>query len=203
MVQTDRASKCVLIYRVEQLDRNVTCPDLRHLISCPSTTQHSRLFLITRMSTGHITKSEYRMKYKRAITFGTFDLFHVGHVRILQRVSEMADQVIVGISSDQLNLSKKGRLPICTFSNRAEILLASRFVSEVFKEESLDKKREYIQSYNADLLVMGDDWEGKFDFCADLCHVVYLPRTEMISTTEIISDIVAKRSTLNNEKICS
>jgi len=126
---------------------------------------------------------------RRVITFGTFDVLHIGHVRILQRAKAHGDHLTVGLSSDELNFSKKGRNPIYPFSSRSELLSSMRFVDAVFMEESLDKKRDYILQHKADVLVMGNDWEGKFDEFRDVCDVVYLPRTPSISTTEIIEII--------------
>lgn len=123
---------------------------------------------------------------KRIITFGTFDVFHVGHVKILERAKSEGDYLIVGVSSDDLNFQKKSRYPIYSQQDRVKILESLRFVDEVFIEESLELKAEYIQTYNAHLLVMGDDWAGRFDDMKKFCEVKYLPRTPSISTTEII-----------------
>ncbi len=123
---------------------------------------------------------------KRIITFGTFDVFHVGHVNILERAKAEGDYLIVGVSSDQLNFDKKGRCPIYSQADRIKILESLRFVDEVFVEESLELKAKYIQDTKADLLVMGDDWTGKFDNMKRFCNVKYLKRTPSISTTEII-----------------
>lgn len=123
---------------------------------------------------------------RRVITFGTFDVFHIGHVNILKRAYELGDYLIVGVSSDSLNFNKKNRYPIYNQGDRAKIISSLRFVDEVFIEESLEKKLEYIRTYNADVLVMGDDWAGKFDWVKTDCEVLYLPRTPSISTTEII-----------------
>ncbi len=123
---------------------------------------------------------------KRVITFGTFDIFHVGHINILERAKELGDYLIVGISSDELNLQKKGRAPIYSEAERIKIISSLRCVDEVFIEHSLELKGEYIKQYQADLLVMGDDWLGKFDEYKTLCDVQYLARTPSISTTEII-----------------
>lgn len=123
---------------------------------------------------------------KKVITFGTFDVFHIGHINILERASKLGDYLIVGVSSDALNFSKKNRNPIYTQDDRLKIISSLTFVNEVFLEESLDLKIEYIKKYKVDLLVMGDDWEGKFDWVKSACDVVYLPRTPSISTTEII-----------------
>jgi len=123
---------------------------------------------------------------RKIITFGTFDVFHVGHINILERARTMGDYLIVGVSSDALNFSKKNRYPIYSEVDRVKIISAMRFVDEVFIEESLDLKLDYIKKYNADILVMGDDWQGRFDWVKPACEVVYLPRTPSISTTEII-----------------
>jgi len=101
----------------------------------------------------------------------------------------MGDRLIVGVSSDQLNLDKKGRKPVYSLKNRMNILMAIRYVDEVFVEESLELKRQYIIDSGADVLVMGDDWSGKFDQFEDICEVKYLTRTPSISTTEIIEVI--------------
>lgn len=126
---------------------------------------------------------------KKVITFGTFDVFHIGHVRLLKRAKQQGDYLIVGISSDELNISKKGRAPVYPLASRQEIIESLRFVDEVFVEESLEKKRQYINDFKADILLMGDDWEGKFDEFSDICEVRYLPRTPSISTTELIEII--------------
>lgn len=123
------------------------------------------------------------------ITFGTFDVLHVGHVRVLNRAAELGEELLVGVSSDALNHSKKGRNPVFNQDERLELVSNLAAVAGVFLEESLDLKREYLAEHNADVLVMGDDWTGKFDFCSDLCKVVYLPRTPSISTTALIEHI--------------
>jgi len=123
---------------------------------------------------------------RKIITFGTFDVFHVGHVNILERAKGMGDYLIVGVSSDQLNMSKKGRNPIYSEDDRMHIIKALSCVDEVFFEHSLELKGEYIKQYGADVLVMGNDWEGRFDEFKSICEVKYFPRTPSISTTEII-----------------
>ncbi|EMS1552954.1 adenylyltransferase/cytidyltransferase family protein, partial [Proteus mirabilis] len=113
---------------------------------------------------------------KRIITFGTFDVFHVGHVNILERAAALGNYLIVGISSDKLNFSKKQRYPIYSQQDRTRIIKSLKFVDEVFLEESLELKLEYIKKYKADILVMGDDWTGRFDWVKSHCDVIYLPR---------------------------
>ncbi len=123
------------------------------------------------------------------ITFGTFDVFHVGHLRILERARASGDRLVVGVSTDQLNIAKKGRPPVYTQDERAEIVRALRCVDKVFFEESLEQKADYIRDYSADILVMGDDWAGRFDDLSALCEIIYLTRTPAISTTEVIEKI--------------
>ena len=125
----------------------------------------------------------------RVITFGTFDVFHVGHLRILKRARKLGDYLIVGVSTDQLNFSKKNKYPVYSQEERREIIENICFVDEVFYEHSLEEKRKYLLEYKADILVMGEDWKGKFDEFSDICQVVYLPRTPSISTTEVIEKI--------------
>ncbi len=126
---------------------------------------------------------------KRVITFGTFDVLHIGHVRIIQRARALGDHLIVGVSTDDLNWSKKRKRTIYSQYDRMEIVKAISGVNEVFFEHSLELKGEYIKEHRADVLVMGNDWEGRFDEFKSLCDVVYLPRTDGISTTELLAEI--------------
>jgi glycerol-3-phosphate cytidylyltransferase len=126
---------------------------------------------------------------KTIITFGTFDVLHVGHIRVLNRAAALGDRLVVGVSSDQLNYAKKGRKPVFDQNERLEIVSNVKVVDQVFVEESLELKRDYVLQYKADVLMMGDDWAGKFDYLNDICEVVYLPRTPSVSTTAIIEHI--------------
>jgi glycerol-3-phosphate cytidylyltransferase len=131
---------------------------------------------------------------RTVITFGTFDVFHVGHVRMLNRAKELGDRLVVGVSADALNVRKKGRAPVFTQDERLEIVANVRCVDAVFIEESLELKRQYVLEHGADVLVMGDDWAGRFDELSDVCEVVYLPRTPSVSTTALIEHIVSTGS---------
>lgn len=126
---------------------------------------------------------------KTVITFGTFDVFHVGHLRLLQRARALGERLLVGVSSDALNIAKKGRAPVYHQDDRMAIIAGLACVDGVFLEESLEQKAEYLRGYSADILVMGDDWAGKFDSFAYICEVVYFPRTPSVSTTGIIEVI--------------
>ena len=121
---------------------------------------------------------------KTIITYGTFDIFHVGHIRLLKRLHDMGDRLVVGISTDEFNASK-GKISFYSYEERQEIVAACQYVDEIFPEHNWDQKRQDIINFNADVFAMGSDWEGEFDFLADCCEVCYLPRTEYVSTTSI------------------
>ena len=127
---------------------------------------------------------------KRVITFGTFDLLHIGHIKIFERAKKMGTELIVGVSSDALNYQKKNLYPVYSEEQRLEIVRSIRHVDCVFLEESLELKKEYVLHYGADLLVMGGDWKGKFDWCKDVCEVHYLSRTPDISSTLVKKNII-------------
>ena len=126
---------------------------------------------------------------RTVLTFGTFDVFHVGHLRVIERAAALGDRLVVGVSADALNIRKKGRPPVFSEDERMEIVAALRAVDAVFREDSLEQKRDYLLQHHADVLVMGDDWAGRFDEFEDICEVVYLPRTPAISTTALIEKI--------------
>lgn len=128
---------------------------------------------------------------KKVITYGTFDLLHTGHINILRRAKELGDYLIVAISADEFN-AIKGKKAYYTFEQRKAILEAIRYVDEVIAEETWEQKIEDVQKHDVDVFVMGDDWEGKFDFLKGYCEVVYLPRTVGISTTKIKKDLKLK-----------
>lgn len=121
---------------------------------------------------------------KTVITYGTFDLFHHGHVNLLRRLRSLGDRLVVGCSTDEFN-RLKGKRSVMTFAQRAEILRACRYVDAVFAESDWHQKRTDILREQAAVFAMGDDWAGQFDDLRDLCDVVYLPRTRDISTTEL------------------
>jgi glycerol-3-phosphate cytidylyltransferase len=127
------------------------------------------------------------------VTFGTFDLFHYGHLRLLERAAQFGDRLVVGVSTDDLSMSKKARRPIYSERHRKAIVASLACVSEVFDERSLNAKAFYLRKYDATTLVMGSDWIGAFDDIAARCgcEVIYLERTPGISSTEIIEIIEA------------
>jgi glycerol-3-phosphate cytidylyltransferase len=122
---------------------------------------------------------------KKVITYGTFDLLHYGHVNLLRRAKELGDYLIVAISTDEFNDKKKHKKSYFSFEERKQLVEAIRYVDLVIPEEDWDQKISDIQEFKVDTFVIGDDWEGKFDFLKDYCEVVYLPRTPEISTTKI------------------
>lgn len=121
---------------------------------------------------------------KTIITYGTFDLFHVGHLRILERARSLGDRLIVGVSTDEFN-AQKGKVSAIPYVDRAEIVSALSCVDRVIPEVSWDQKISDIGRWAIDVFVMGGDWVGRFDHLAEYCEVVYLSRTEGVSSTMI------------------
>ena len=137
------------------------------------------------------TNAEMEEEYvKRVITYGTFDMLHYGHINILRRAKEMGDYLVVVLSTDEFNWNSKQK----------QVLEAIRYVDLVIPENNWDQKISDVQDYKIDTFVMGSDWEGKFDFLKDYCEVVYLPRTEGISTTQIKEDLNKKDMTAKGDK---
>lgn len=128
----------------------------------------------------------------RVLTYGTFDLFHYGHLRILQRAKSLGDYLIVAVSTDEFNKikDKKSTYP---YNERAEIVHSIKYVDEVIPENNWEQKIEDIKKHKIDIMVMGDDWKGKFDFLKEYCQVLYLERTPNISSTEIKDEIRGKK----------
>ena len=108
------------------------------------------------------------------ITYGTFDLFHIGHLNILRRLKEQCDRLIVGVSTDEFN-EMKGKKPIVPFEQRIEIVRAIRYVDEAIPESNWEQKRNDIEEHNVDAFAIGEDWKGKFDDLEDIVEVIYLP----------------------------
>ena len=122
---------------------------------------------------------------KRVITYGTFDLFHIGHLEILRRAKELGDYLIVAISTDEFNWNEKGKRCVYPYDERAAIVRAIKYVDEVIPEECWEQKSTDVETHDVDVFVIGDDWAGKFDELSNKCEVVYLPRTHGISSTDI------------------
>lgn len=132
---------------------------------------------------------------KKVITYGTYDLLHLGHVNLLRRAKELGDYLIVAVSTDEFNAGKH-KTAYYPYEVRKAILESIRYVDEVIPETKWEQKINDIKEHDVDVFVMGDDWEGQFDFLKDYCEVVYLPRTEGISTTKIKTDLnVGKKDT--------
>ncbi|EAG0142673.1 glycerol-3-phosphate cytidylyltransferase [Listeria monocytogenes] len=125
---------------------------------------------------------------KKVITYGTFDLLHWGHIHLLKRAKALGDYLIVAISSDEFNRIKH-KEAYHSYEHRKLIIEAICYVDEVIPENNWEQKREDIEKYGIDVFVMGDDWEGEFDFLKEVCEVVYLPRTEGISTSQIKDEL--------------
>lgn len=126
---------------------------------------------------------------KIIITYGTFDLFHIGHLKLLQRQKALGDKLIVAVSTDEFN-SIKGKKTIIPYEQRAEIVENIKCVDLVIPENDWEQKIKDIKKYNVDIFAMGDDWKGKFDFLKEYCEVVYLQRTEGISSTQLKQTLI-------------
>ncbi len=121
---------------------------------------------------------------KTVLTYGTFDMFHIGHLKLLQRLAELGDELIVAVSSDEFN-ELKDKTILIPYDQRAEIVANIKCVDRVIPEHNWEQKVDDIQKYDVDMFAMGDDWEGKFDFLEEHCEVIYLERTKDISTTQL------------------
>jgi glycerol-3-phosphate cytidylyltransferase len=125
---------------------------------------------------------------EKVLTYGTFDLLHFGHINLLKRAKALGDHLIVGLSTDEFN-EGKNKQAYHSFENRKMILESVRFVDEVIPENTWNQKIEDVIKHDIDIFVMGDDWEGHFDFLKKYCKVIYLPRTINISTSKIKNDL--------------
>lgn len=130
------------------------------------------------------------------LTYGTFDLFHVGHLNLLRRLKALGERLIVGVSTDEFN-ALKGKRTVMPYEHRAQIVAAMRYVDEVIPETCWEQKRDDIQRLDVSTFAMGSDWQGKFDELKDICEVIYLPRTEYISSTEVKKTVVLVDSQMN------
>jgi glycerol-3-phosphate cytidylyltransferase len=133
------------------------------------------------------------------LTYGTFDMFHIGHLKLLERLAKLADKLIVAVSTDEFNL-EKGKNVIIPYQQRADIIRAIRYVDMVIPENNWQQKVNDIKKYNVDIFAMGHDWQGKFDELKELCEVVYLPRTKDISTTKL-KKTLKSFSNINKEEL--
>ena len=129
----------------------------------------------------------------RVITYGTFDLFHYGHLELLRRAKGLGDYLMVAVSTDAFTTVEKGKDCTRPYIERAAIVAANKYVDVVIPEVSWEQKPGDVKNHDIDIFVIGDDWSGKFDeqLCK-LCKVIYLPRTNGISTSDIKKTIVRK-----------
>ena len=136
---------------------------------------------------------------KRILTYGTFDLLHFGHIEILRRAKKLGDYLIVAVSTDEFN-EIKGKKAYHDYETRKKMLEAIRYVDLVIPENDWKQKRNDVIDYKVDVVVMGSDWENNenFECLRDICEVVYLSRTEGISTTKIKKDLELKNSDNDN-----
>ena len=137
-----------------------------------------------------ICKCDFTFKqYNTCITYGTFDLFHYGHLNLLTRIKSLCSTLIVGVSTDEFNLAK-GKTCTIPYSQRSRIVENIKGVDKVIPENSWEQKEHDIKQYHVDAIIMGNDWEGRFDYLSQYCAVIYLPRTNGISTTELKQRLV-------------
>lgn len=136
---------------------------------------------------------------KTVITYGTFDLLHYGHIELLRRCKELADggTLIVGLSSDEFNQTKEKKSHI-PYTKRKEIVESLRYVDQVIPENSWEQKQDDIKEHSVDIFVMGDDWKSKFDDLKDICEVIYLERTPVISTS-VIKNLISELKELESD----
>ncbi len=129
---------------------------------------------------------------RRVLTYGTFDLLHYGHIRLLKRAAELGDYLIVALSTDEFNAGK-GKNSFYSYGVRKEMLEAIRYVDLVIPEENWEQKASDVEKYNVDVVVMGGDWAGseRFEYLKEYCDVVYLDRTDGISTTDVKKELKA------------
>jgi glycerol-3-phosphate cytidylyltransferase len=125
-------------------------------------------------------------KMKTVLTYGTFDMLHYGHLEILRRAKEHGDRLIVGLSTDEFNNEKEKQSHL-SYDKRKELLEALEYVDLVIPENTWEQKTQDVLKNQVDIFIMGDDWKGKFDFLKDYCEVLYLPRTDGISSTKLKS----------------
>jgi len=127
---------------------------------------------------------------KKVITYGTFDLLHYGHINLLERAKALGDYLVVAVSTDEFNWDEKRKKCYYSYEERIHMLKAIKYVDEIIPEENWEQKNTDVDKHDVDVFVMGDDWEGKFDFLKEKgVEVVYLPRTPKISTTQIKKDL--------------
>lgn len=119
---------------------------------------------------------------KNILTYGTFDMFHEGHVNVFKHAKALGSRLIVGVSTDEFNM-QKGKQSLFSFSERSAIVQSCRYVDKVIPETCWDQKVLDIDTHNIQVFVMGDDWQGEFDFLSAYCEVKYIPRTPCISST--------------------
>lgn len=130
---------------------------------------------------------------KKVITYGTFDLLHYGHINLLKRAKSLGDYLVVAISTNEFN-EIKGKKCYFSYEERKKLVESIRYVDLVIPEDSWDQKINDVKEFKVDTFVIGDDWKGKFDFLKEYCEVVYLPRTNEISTTKIKNELGLNRS---------
>jgi len=139
---------------------------------------------------------------KRILTYGTFDLLHYGHIRLLKRAKELGDYLVVAVSTDEFNASK-GKKAYHSYETRKEMLEAIRYVDLVIPENCWEQKAQDVRDYAIDVVVMGGDWEGsnRFEYLRDVCELVYLSRTKGVSTTSIKKELKLQEPSIKHDSL--
>ncbi len=139
---------------------------------------------------------------KRILTYGTFDLLHYGHIRLLKRAKELGDYLVVALSTDEFNATK-GKVAYHNYETRKKMLEAIRYVDLVIPEENWEQKVKDVEDYHIDTVVMGSDWadSDKFDYLKDHCELIFLDRTPGISTSQIKSDLNLKEAEQGKDQL--
>lgn len=189
-----------LLYSIDHCDKNFKLLSQHLSLSedyKPENFSHYKANLISKLNneiddklflyeiTNIISEFDFTFKpYNTIITYGTFDLFHIGHLNLLRRIKDLCSNFIVAVSTDEFN-KLKGKKTVISYEDRSKIVESIKYVDKVIPEYSWDQKVSDVEKYKVDCFVMGDDWKGKFDFLKDKCDVLYLPRTPDISSTKL------------------
>jgi glycerol-3-phosphate cytidylyltransferase len=130
---------------------------------------------------------------RTVITYGTFDVLHLGHINMLRRARELGDRLVVGLSTDEFN-GKKHKSSLLDYANRKAVLEAIRYVDLVIPEETWEQKVEDVKRHEVSVFVIGEDWKGEFDFLGEFCEVRYLSRTADISSSSLKQALITTHS---------
>lgn len=147
-------------------------------------------FLVDCRTSERVMRTGRRSMKKVVLTYGTFDVFHVGHLSLLKRLRAMGDRLIVGVTTDEFN-QLRGKKTLVCYADRSQIVSSLKCVDAVIALQRAEQKADDIRRYGVSIFGMGDDWQGRFDNLSAHCEVVYLPRTENVSSSQIRQALAA------------